>query len=82
MKQKDLLLLGVIVFISAIVSYMLSSKFITSPNNRSAQVEVVDPIVADFNTPTNDKYFNGESVNPTRLIQIQDNKNPSPFNGN
>jgi capsular polysaccharide biosynthesis protein len=81
MKQKDLALIAIVVIISAVISYLLSNAFISSPKNRKTQVEVVDPIKAEFNSETNDTYFNAQSVNPTRLIQIKDAKNPTPFNG-
>ena len=82
MKQKDLALIIVVIFLSAVISLLLSNMFINSPKNRQAQVEVVDPIVAEFDGSPGTKYFNEQSINPTKLIQIQDNQNPSPFSGN
>jgi len=79
MKQKDLFLIIVVVIASGIISFLLSSILITTPKNRKAQVEVVNAITSQFNQPDK-KYFNDQSVNLTKLIQIGDNQNPQPFN--
>ena len=79
MKQKDLALIAVIVIISATASFFLSSKLFGSPKNRNVQVEVVEPISADFSEP-NKKFFNDTSLNPTQQIQIGDGGNQTPFN--
>ena len=78
MKQKDIILISVVVFISAIFSYILSNTFISPTKNRKADVEVVEAISSEFKTPST-KYFNSSSVDPTKLIQIGDNPNASPF---
>jgi hypothetical protein len=80
MKQKDLGLIAVAIIFSAIFSFILSSKLITSPKNRQQTVEKVNPISADFPTPDN-TYFNSNSIDPTQLITIGNNTNPQPFNG-
>lgn len=80
MKQKDILLVAVVVFISAIVSLILSNILISSPKNRQTKVEVVQKITNDFPKPDS-KYFNAQAIDPTKLIQIGDNQNPQPFNG-
>lgn len=79
MKQKDIVLIIVIVFISGVFSLVLSNLLISSSDNRQQEVEVVEPITADFAQPS-DKYFNSRSTNPTQLIQISENKNQTPFN--
>lgn len=76
MKQKDAALIIVIAFVSAIISLVLSNMIITAPKNRSAKVTIVDKIDASFPIPDT-KYFNDQSFDPTRLIFIQDNSNPS-----
>ena len=80
MKQKDIALILVIVFVSAIVSYLISNMLFGSPKNRQQQVEVVQPITADFPVPDN-KYFNEKAFNPTRTITIGQNNNTDPFSG-
>ena len=79
MKQKDLLLIIVIVVISGLVSFFISNKFISPPKHdlKAAKVEAIS---SDFDQPDN-RYFNDKSVNPTQLIRIQNNANTKPFNG-
>lgn len=78
MKQKDIALIIVIVFISGVVSFFVSRAIFASPKSRGQQVQVVQPITADFPTPS-DKYFNTNSIDPTQPIQIDNNNNTSPF---
>ncbi len=80
MKQKDIALIIVIVFISGVASFFISGALFASKNNREQKVEKVEAITADFPTPSK-KYFNSESVDPTQLIQIGNSTNPDPFNG-
>lgn len=79
MKQKDIVLILVVAFISAIVSFFVSGKLISSPENRNIKVEVVEPITADFPDPDK-RFFNKDSFNPTQLIRIGGNDNQTPFN--
>ena len=81
MKQKDIALIAVVVVASAVVSFVVSRLLFATPHDRQQKVEVVTPITADFPIP-DDKYFNEKSVDPTKLIQIGVNSNPSPFNSN
>lgn len=80
MKQKDIALIIVIAFISAVVSFFVSNKLFVTPANRQQQVEVVDPINATFQNP-DPKYFNGSSIDPTQDSHIGANSNKDPFNG-
>jgi hypothetical protein len=79
-KQKDVALIIVIAFVSAIVSFVVSNKLFVTPSNRQQQVEVVDPINSSFQTPDK-KYFNSNSVDPTPAAQIGTDTNQNPFNG-
>lgn len=80
MKQKDIMLIIVVAFISAVISITASKILISPAKNRQQKVEVVEPISASFNQPDK-KYFNDQSVDPTQLITIGNNTNPQPFNG-
>ena len=80
MKQKDIILIAIVVFVSGIVSIVASSIFISSPKNRHVKVEIIDPISSDFKQ-LDSRYFNAQSINPTQNIHIGDNPNPQPFNG-
>lgn len=80
MKQKDIVLIAIIVVISAIVSIVVSNFVFNRPASRKQTAEVVDVITSDFPTPPT-KYFNNNSIDPTQLIQIGNNANPNPFQG-
>jgi hypothetical protein len=79
MKQKDIVLIIVVIFISAVFSIVLSGAIISNPKSRSQKVEVVEKISSEFPSP-NAKYFNDKSIDPTQLIRIGDNTNTTPFN--
>lgn len=79
MKQKDVALILIVVFVSVVASIVASKLIITSPKNRQQKVEVVEPIIADFPKPDS-RYFNTNSVDPTKLITIGQDVNPQPFN--
>lgn len=81
MKQKDFVLIIVMVFISAVIALVLSRWLFASPKNRSQKTEVVDVIGSEFPAPS-PKYFNVTSVNPTKQIEIGGSSNPNPFNKN
>ncbi|HEX5744180.1 MAG TPA: hypothetical protein VFX84_01895 [Candidatus Saccharimonadales bacterium] len=78
MKQKDIALIIVIVFFSAVVSLFISKSIFASPENRQQEVEVVQPITADFPEPDPD-YFNDKAFDPTQQINIGQGGNPDPF---
>lgn len=79
MKQKDIALILVMVFISGLLAFVISRWVFSKPQNREQTAEVVDIIKADFPPPPS-KYFNSSSVNPTQQIEIGNNPNPNPFN--
>jgi hypothetical protein len=79
MKQKDIALIVGIVIISAVVSLFISKAIFATPKSRQQQVDVVQPITADFPKPDG-RYFNSSSVDPTQLITIGQNNNSDPFN--
>lgn len=78
MKQKDIALIAIIVFISGIISLFVSKAIFVSPKNRHQQVEVVTPIKSDFPQP-DERYVNTSSINPTQQITIGQNANSDPF---
>lgn len=79
MKQKDIALIIIIVFISAVFALGMS-KLIFKSSVMNQEAEAVDAISADFVAPDK-RYFNEASVNPTRLIEISGNNNQNPFTG-
>jgi hypothetical protein len=79
-KQKDIILIGFIVILSAIVALFVSRTLFASPKDRQQQVVVVQTIDPNFPTPST-TYFNAQAVDPTQLIQIGPNNTTNPFNG-
>jgi len=80
MKQKDILLIVVVVVVSGMFSFLLSKFLFTIPKDRQTKVEVVQPISASFTQPDK-RYFNADSIDPTKSITIGDTQNSQPFNG-
>lgn len=78
MKQNDFVLIFAIVVVAIVSSLLLSNFLIAPPKNRQTKVEFVEQISDSFPLPDG-KYFNNESINPTRLIKIGEGPNPNPF---
>ena len=78
MKQKDIALIIIVVFFSAVVSILVSKIFFTSSSQRSLTAEIVEPIDPSFNQPDS-AFFNERAINPTQLIKIGDDTNSQPF---
>ena len=80
MKQKDLVLIIIVVFFSGIFALLLTQLVLVPKKNRELTAQKVDPISAEFKKPeTDDKVFNSQAINPTKLIQIGDSSNKDPF---
>ena len=79
MKQKDYVLILVMVFIGGVLALIVSNWIFSSKGSREQTAEKVDVITADFPQPP-PKYFNADSVNPTQTIEIGGSNNPNPFN--
>lgn len=78
MKRKDIGIIVIVGFVSAIVSFILSGILISTPEDRRQRVEVVEPLVTDFEAPDS-TYFNQTSVNPAQKIEIGQDPNSKPF---
>lgn len=79
MKQKDILLIVTVAIFSGVVSILLSNLLISPKKNYNKKAAIVDIITTDFTKP-DAKYFNKDSIDPTKLITIGDNSNTTPFN--
>ena len=79
MKQQDIAIIIGIVMASCILSFVISSKVISTPSDRQQQVQVIPEISSRFNTPSS-TYFNSSAIDPTQLLQIGNNSNAAPFN--
>lgn len=81
MKQKDILLIAIVVLVSGTASFIVSKFLFSVPKNRQTKVEVMQPISSNFPQP-DPRYFNANSIDPTKNITIGDNSNSQPFNNN
>ncbi len=79
MKQKDIALILVVSFISAVFSFFISNVLFGGSDKRNLTSDVVTAISTEFQEP-NKKYFNETSIDPTQIIRIGDNTNAQPFN--
>lgn len=80
MKQKDIALIILVIAVSGAISFFVSKHVFESPESRQQEVEVVQPISAEFAQPDT-RYFNSQAFDPTQLITIGQNANPDPFSG-
>lgn len=80
LNQKDFAVMVIVIVVSCVVSFIISSKLISTPAHRQQSVETVPTISGDFSTPDS-KYLNPTMLNPTKPIRIGNNSNPAPFNG-
>lgn len=80
MKQKDLLLVVVIVAVSAVFSFVISGVLFGSPSDRQQEVEQVDAISTTFPDPDK-RFFNKQAFDPTQVITINPYDNADPFKG-
>jgi hypothetical protein len=83
MKRQDLLIIGGVAFITAILSFVISGALFGSPQKNPIKVPVVHKISSEFPQPsTDDTYktiFNPHAFNPTQLIKIGGGGNTTPF---
>jgi hypothetical protein len=78
MKQKDIAVIAVVVCLAAIVAFIVSNQFLIPRSEKKQTAEVVSAITEEFDVPDN-KVFNTEAINPTKLIEIAPNDNNQPF---
>ena len=80
MKQSDIAALILIVVIVLFVSVFVGNALFGGEQSRNVEVEVVEPISADFPEPDR-AIFNNQAVNPTQTINIGGSNNQNPFSG-
>lgn len=79
MKQKDIIVIVAIAIVSAIFSYVMANFIFGGEKAYKLTAPTVDPISAEFKLP-DERYFNKDSLNPTKDITIGDSSNSAPFN--
>lgn len=77
MKQQDIAVVIIVVFVAGVFSFVLSSKFIVGGNEK-LMAETVAPVTPEFVVPDS-KVFNAEAINPTVKIEIKPGDNNQPF---
>jgi hypothetical protein len=78
MKSKDIYVIIMIGIFSTVASIVLSSTFISGDKNRDETVEVIPVITSELTRPAQE-YFNSNSINPTKTIQIGGEVSRKPF---
>lgn len=78
MKKKDIGIIIGVAIISAILSYVISSTLFGGEDKYNLTTPIVQPISADF-PATDPRFFNPQSLNPTRDIIIGGSTNTQPF---
>ena len=81
MKRKDIPLILIVGFMSAVFAIVLSRLMFNSAKDHTLTAEVVTPITPEFNNAPDKRYFNQESIDPTQIIRTRDNANTQPFQG-
>jgi len=81
MKNRDLAIIIVVAFLSALVSFGISKLIFSGQKSHSLKAPKVDQITADFKAPDG-KYFNRLSLDITKVIVIGDSTNPNPLKSN
>lgn len=78
MKQKDFVLIIVVIFVSGVVSLLAAKTIFTTKASNLMTVEIVEPIKSEFKDP--DKtVFNADAINPTQIIEIGGDNTQNPF---
>lgn len=78
MKSKDIAVIIGVAFVTGIFSFVLSGYLFGGDDKENLKAPVVQPIVADFPNPDS-RYFNAQSLNPTKVITIGESANQEPF---
>ncbi len=78
MKQNDIALLILLVFISVVASFFIGNKIISPSQASSQKVEVVEKINSEFPQP-DPTVFNSDALNPTREIRIGTGNSTQPI---
>jgi hypothetical protein len=85
MKQGDIVKIGLVAGISAVISLVIAGAIFNSPAKHNQKVPVVQPISTSFPDVANDPNYTGifhsGALDPTQPVQIGNSQNNSPFTG-
>ncbi len=78
MKSKDIAIIVGIAIVAGIFSYVLSSYLFSQEKSQNLTAPTVKAISAEF-PPLDERFFNSNSLNPTKTITIGESENNNPF---
>lgn len=81
MKQKDIIVVIVVAFVSGALSFFAANMLFGGDKTYTLKVPVVAEISSNFDTP-NEQYFNKNSIDSSKTITIGDSSNTDPFKPN
>ena len=77
-KQKDIAMIVIVAFFAGAFSLVLTNLLFVGKTGKDLKAETVSAITSEFQKP-DDRVFNSNAINPTKLIQIGENNNQKPF---
>jgi len=85
MQRKEVLTIGLVAVVAAIISFIVAGTIFNSPSKHNATAPNVQAINASFPDVKNDPNYNfflkNGALDPTQPIQIGNSQNNTPFNG-
>jgi hypothetical protein len=85
MKQKNVVTLVLVAFITALFTLVLSSLVFKVPLTRNVKVPTAESITTTFpdihNDPSYNTIFNDQAKDPAQPLQVGQTNNTTPFNG-
>jgi len=83
MKKGEILKLGFIASVAAIISYLVAGALFNSPEKRATKVPTIDKINISLpdikNESSYQSFLNPGALDSTQPIKIGDTKNTNPF---
>lgn len=78
MKQKDIALIIIVIFVGGVFSVIMTKTVFVSTTSKQQTAQKIEPISNEFKE-ADKTVFNQNAINPTKLIRIGDESNTSPF---
>lgn len=78
MKQRDILIIVAVAMASGLLSYGIATFVFNGKKTYNLKAPTVEAITSEFKLPDS-AYFNKESINLTKNINIGGPGNPTPF---
>lgn len=78
MKSKDIPIIVGVAIVAAIISYLIAGFAFGGKETENLSAPIIQPISSEFAEP-DQAFFNNNSINPTKDIEIGENNNSTPF---